>query len=60
MEWTQGYDRYIPLEETCRAFDWLVSQGLAHYLGTSQWIASQIMEAYKIWDKFDCPSSRTM
>ena len=42
------YDRYAPLEETCRAMDWVVNQGLAHYLGTSQWTASQIMEAYKI------------
>ena len=42
------YDRYAPLEETCRAMDWAVNQGLAHYLGTSQWTASQIMEAYKI------------
>ena len=34
------YDRYTPL-------------GLAHYWGTSQWSASQIMEAYKICDKLN-------
>ena len=47
------YDRYTPLEETCRAMDWVVNQGLAHYWGTSQWSASQIMEAYKICDKLN-------
>ena len=47
------YDRYTPLEETCRAMDWVINQGLAHYWGTSQWTASQIMEAYKICDKLN-------
>ena len=47
------YDRYTPLEETCRAMDWVINQGLAHYWGTSQWSASQIMEAYKICDKLN-------
>ena len=47
------YDRYTPLEETCRAMDWVINQGLAHYWGTSQWSAAQIMEAYKICDKLN-------
>ena len=47
------YDRYTPIEETCRAMDWVINQGLAHYWGTSQWSASQIMEAYKICDKLN-------
>ena len=47
------YDRYTPLEETCRAMDWVINQGLAHYWGTSHWSASQIMEAYKICDKLN-------
>ena len=47
------YDRYTPLEETCRAMNWVINQGLAHYWGTSQWSASQIMEAYKICDKLN-------
>ena len=47
------YDRYTPIEETCRAMDWVINQGLAHYWGTSQWTASQIMEAYKICDKLN-------
>ena len=56
------YDRYTPLEETCRAMDWAINQGLANYWGTSQWSASQIMEAYKICDKLNliAPSCRTM
>jgi aryl-alcohol dehydrogenase-like predicted oxidoreductase len=33
--------------------DWVINQGLAHYWGTSQWSASQIMEAYKICDKLN-------
>ena len=47
------YDRYTPLEETCRAFDLVVKQGMAHYWATSTFIASQIMEVYKICDKYD-------
>ena len=47
------YDRYTPLEEACRTMDWVVNQGLVHYWGTSQWSASQIMEAYKICDKLN-------
>jgi aryl-alcohol dehydrogenase-like predicted oxidoreductase len=33
------YDPYTPLEEVCRAFDWVVRHGLAHYWGTSEWTA---------------------
>ena len=47
------YDRYTPLEETCRAMNWVINQGWAHYWGTSQWSASQIMEAYKICERFN-------
>jgi voltage-dependent potassium channel beta subunit len=47
------FDRYTPLEETCRAMDWVINQGLAHYWGTSQWSASQIIEAYKICEKLN-------
>ena len=46
-------DRYKPNEETCRAMNWVIDQGLAHYGGTSQWAVSQIMEVY-------CPFCRTM
>ena len=47
------YDMYTPLEETCRAYDWVIKNGYAFYWGTSEWTASQIMEAYKICDKLN-------
>jgi len=46
-------DMYTPLEETCRAMNWVIDQGYAFYWGTSQWTASCIMEAYKICDKLN-------
>ena len=46
-------DMYTPLEETCRAMNWVIDQGYAFYWGTSQWTASSIMEAYKICDKLN-------
>eukprot|EP00826_Nyctotherus_ovalis_P012220 TRINITY_DN1320_c0_g1_i14.p1 TRINITY_DN1320_c0_g1~~TRINITY_DN1320_c0_g1_i14.p1 ORF type:complete len:362 (-),score=75.39 TRINITY_DN1320_c0_g1_i14:158-1243(-) len=42
------YDYETPIEETCRAFNWLIEHGKAFYWGTSEWSAEQIMEA------FDC------
>ena len=47
------YDMNTPLEETCRAMNWVIDKGMAFYWGTSQWTASQIMEAYKICDKLN-------
>ena len=46
------YDNMTPLEETCKAMNWVIDQGYADYWGTSEWTASQIMEAYSICDKF--------
>ena len=45
------YDLNTPLEETCRAMNWLIKNGLCFYWGTSEWTASQIMEAIKICNK---------
>lgn len=42
------YDMHTPLEETCRAMNYLIDQGLTFYWGTSEWTACQIMEAIKI------------
>ena len=28
-------DRSVPMEEICRAFDWIIRKGFAHYWGTS-------------------------
>lgn len=39
------HDEQTPLEETVRAFSWLIDQGLAFYWGTSEWNADQITEA---------------
>ncbi len=40
-----AYDPVTPLEETLRAFDDLVSQGLVRYIGVSNWSAWQIAKA---------------
>ena len=45
------YDMHTPLEETCRAMNWVIEHGWAFYWGTSEWTASQIMEAYSICDR---------
>jgi aryl-alcohol dehydrogenase-like predicted oxidoreductase len=42
------YDVEAPLEETLRAFDDLVRQGKVHYVGVSEWTASQIREAVAV------------
>ena len=39
------YDFEAPLDETLRAFDDLVRAGKVHYVGVSEWTASQIEEA---------------
>lgn len=50
------YDMHTPLEETCRAMNYLINKGMAFYWGTSEWSACQIMEAMKICEKLNlCP-----
>ena len=46
-------DIYTPIEETVRAMNFIIDQGLAFYWGTSQWSAAQIMEAYSIARQYD-------
>jgi voltage-dependent potassium channel beta subunit len=41
-------DIYTPIEETVRAMNFLINQGLAFYWGTSEWSADQIMQAHSI------------
>jgi aryl-alcohol dehydrogenase-like predicted oxidoreductase len=36
------FDHETPLEETCRAFNWLIDNGLTFYWGTSEWTAQQV------------------
>lgn len=46
------YDPHTPMEEICRAFDWLVRHRYALYWGTSEWPAQKIEEALRMCDKF--------
>lgn len=41
-------DLYTPIEETVWAMNLLIQQGKAFYWGTSEWSATQIMEAYGV------------
>src|ERR1035441_1025884 len=43
-----GADSVTPVEETLRALDTLVSQGMVRYIGCSNWYAWQIMKAIGI------------
>ena len=45
------YDVEAPLEETLKAFDDLIRQGKVHYVGVSEWTASQIADAVRIADE---------
>jgi aryl-alcohol dehydrogenase-like predicted oxidoreductase len=42
------FDYSTPLEETLRAFDDLVRAGKVHYIGVSEWRASEIADALRI------------
>ncbi|MET7751001.1 aldo/keto reductase family protein [Micromonospora sp. NPDC005367] len=42
------YDYSTPLEETMEAFADVVHSGKAHYIGVSEWKASQIREAHEL------------
>jgi len=41
-------DIHTPIEETVRAFNYLIDQGKAFYWGTSEWSAAQITEAHGV------------
>ena len=41
-------DLHTPIEETVRAMNFLLDQGLAFYWGTSEWSAEQIRQAYEV------------
>jgi aryl-alcohol dehydrogenase-like predicted oxidoreductase len=45
------FDYETPLEETLRAFDDLVRAGKVHYIGVSEWTASEIAQALDIADR---------
>ena len=44
-------DINTPLEETCRAMNYVLKNGMAFYWGTSEWNADQIIKAHKICEK---------
>jgi aryl-alcohol dehydrogenase-like predicted oxidoreductase len=44
-------DRYTPIEETVRAFNFLINSGKTLYWGTSEWLASEIEEAWAVADR---------
>jgi voltage-dependent potassium channel beta subunit len=46
-------DYHTPLEETCRAFHWVIEQGQAFYWGTSEWPADRIAKAIEICNKLN-------
>jgi len=41
-------DVTVPMEETVRAFNYLIEHGKAHYWATSEWSARQIEEAHHV------------
>lgn len=45
------FDVDTPLEEVCRAMNYVIEKGQAFYWATSEWKASQIMEAFAICDR---------
>lgn len=47
-----GFDEATPIEETVRALDVLVQQGLVRYVGVSNWAAWQIMKAVGISERY--------
>ena len=44
-------DHETPLEEICRAFNFIIEKGMAFYWGTSEWTVEQITAAMGICDK---------
>ncbi|KAL5519579.1 hypothetical protein ACEPAH_1262 [Sanghuangporus vaninii] len=46
-------DRTVGMEETVRAFNFVIEKGWAFYWATSEWTAREIEEAYHIADKLN-------
>lgn len=44
-------DRQTPIDETVRAFNHIINTGKAFYWGTSEWLASEIEEAWAVADR---------
>lgn len=41
-------DRLTPMEETVRAFNYVIDKGMALYWGTSEWAPDEIAEAVSL------------
>jgi len=46
-------DKTVPIEETVRAFNYVIDKGWAFYWATSEWSAREIEEAYHVADKLN-------
>ncbi|KZT56409.1 voltage-gated potassium channel subunit beta-2 [Calocera cornea HHB12733] len=46
-------DRYTPMEEVVRAFNYLISTGQALYWGTSEWSAEEVADAWGIAERLN-------
>ncbi|KZV82972.1 voltage-gated potassium channel subunit beta-2 [Exidia glandulosa HHB12029] len=46
-------DKYTPMEEVVRAFNYLIESGQAMYWGTSEWSAEEIQDAWRVADKLN-------
>jgi len=46
-------DRYTPMEEVVRAFNYLINSGQALYWGTSEWSSEEIADAWGVADRLN-------
>ena len=46
-------DDEVPMEEICRAYDWLIRKGWVFYWGTSEWNQDQIAEAHMVCERYN-------
>ena len=47
-------DVETPVEETVRAFNWVIEQGWAFYYGTSEWSPAQILKVRRCYVEIKC------
>ncbi|CAD7931316.1 unnamed protein product [Amoebophrya sp. A25] len=53
LVYAHRFDPTTPLEETVRAFNFLIDQGMALYWGTSEWTAEEIRRAHQVAEKLN-------
>ena len=52
-------DPDTPIEETAHAMNDIISAGMVHYWGTSEWSPAQIMEAYQVCERYGWHKPKT-